>query len=219
MTEICPLCKGENCTLYHQDRAREYWVCATCDLVHVPSRFFLSPEDERLEYEQHENAVGEPGYERFLSRLANPLLERLTKPSSGLDFGCGPAPALAHMLAREGHSVALYDPFFAPDESVLNQPYAFITATEVVEHLHRPSDELDRLWSLVEPGGWLGVMTKLVSGPEAFTKWHYIRDPTHVCFFSRRTWQWWADRVGAALAFESEDVMLLQKPAEASAFS
>ncbi|MEM1401691.1 MAG: class I SAM-dependent methyltransferase [Pseudomonadota bacterium] len=216
MTEICPLCAGEHCSLYHQDAAREYWICATCDLVHVPSGFFLSPEDERLEYEQHENSIGEPGYERFLSRLANPLLERLTLQSSGLDFGCGPAPALARMLEREGHRVAVYDAFFASDPRVFKQRYAFITATEVVEHLHEPGAELQRLWSLIEPGGWLAVMTKLVSDPEAFANWHYIRDPTHVCFFSRRSWQWWADCQGAALAFEGADVMLLQKTAQPS---
>ena len=29
--------------------------------------------------------------------------------------GCGPGPALAEMLREAGHTVATYDPLFAPD--------------------------------------------------------------------------------------------------------
>jgi 2-polyprenyl-3-methyl-5-hydroxy-6-metoxy-1,4-benzoquinol methylase len=116
------------------------------------------------------------------------------------------------MLEREGFSVSLYDSFYRTDEAALARPYDFICATEVVEHLHRPGAELARLWSLLVPGGWLGVMTKLVRDREAFAGWHYKNDPTHVCFFSRRTWQWWARRQGASLEFIGADVILLGRP-------
>ena len=43
---------------------------------------------------------------RFLGRLAEPLVERLDPGASGLDFGCGPGPALAAMLTRRGYTVA-----------------------------------------------------------------------------------------------------------------
>jgi len=164
-------------------------------------------------YELHENAVDDPAYRRFLSRLHAPLLERLAPGSEGLDFGCGPAPALARMLEEGGHRVALYDVFFAPHSAALDRSYDFICATEVVEHLHQPAAELQRLWQCLRPGGWLGVMTKLVRDRQAFASWHYIRDPTHVCFFSRASWCWWADARGADLSFIGNDVTLLQKRA------
>ena len=72
----------------------------------------------------------------------------------------------------------------APDELALNASYDFICATEVVEHLHRPGQDLERLWSLLRPGGWMGIMTKLVRDRASFDTWHYKNDPTHVCFFS-----------------------------------
>ncbi len=205
----CPLCQGGQTSPFCSDRRRSYLRCGECALVFVAAQYRLARQAERAQYELHQNAVGDSAYEAFLSRLFRPLAARLPAGACGLDFGCGPAPALAHMLERQGFSVSLYDSFYQPDEAVLGRRYDFICATEVVEHLHHPGTELARLWSLLGPGGWLGIMTKLVRDREAFAGWHYKNDPTHVCFFSRRTWQWWAGRQGASLEFIGADVILL----------
>ena len=89
--------------------------------------------------------------------------------------------------------------------------YDFICATEVVEHLHHPGAELAHLWSLLRPGGWLGIMTKLVRDRSAFKQWHYKNDPTHVCFFSEETRRWWARQHHASIEFVGADVILLQR--------
>jgi 2-polyprenyl-3-methyl-5-hydroxy-6-metoxy-1,4-benzoquinol methylase len=178
--------------------------------VFVPSTYYLDRAAERAEYDLHRNTVDDPGYRAFLSRLALPLIACLAPGSSGLDFGCGPGPALAAMLREAGHRVSLYDSFYQPERSVLDLRYDFICATEVVEHLHQPGAELSRLWSLLKPGGVLGIMTKLVRGREAFAGWHYKNDPTHVCFFSEQTWHWWAREHGARLEIIGADVILLQ---------
>lgn len=185
--------------------------CSVCALVFVPPEFHLCAADERAEYDKHENDVENQGYRKFLSRLFVPLNEKLDETSRGLDFGCGPGPALSHMLREAGHTVALYDPFYAPDSSVLNGSYDFISATEVVEHLYFPGHELSRLWRILATGGTLGVMTKLVLDQDAFSRWHYKNDPTHVCFFSRQTWLWWAQQHCARLTFAAADVVLLEK--------
>ncbi|GAB3318266.1 class I SAM-dependent methyltransferase [Haliea atlantica] len=209
----CPLCGGgASAGDFHRDRRRPYRQCGTCQLVFVPPAWLLDAEGEKAEYDLHRNAVDDPGYRRFLSRLAAPLLQRLPAASAGLDFGCGPGPALAAMLEEAGHRVALYDLFYHADIAVWRECYDFITATEVVEHLHAPGAELDRLWAHLRPGGWLGVMTKLVRDREAFAGWHYKNDPTHVCFFSRQTWQWWAARQGTVAEFVAADALLLRKP-------
>lgn len=207
----CPLCAGASLP-YLEDRRRAYRQCGTCRLVFVPPAWHLDAAAEKAEYDLHRNRVDDPGYRRFLSRLADPLLARLPPAAHGLDFGCGSGPALAAMLGEAGHRVALYDVFYHPDESVWERRFAFVTATEVVEHLHRPGPELARLWQRLRPGGWLGVMTKLVRTPQAFAGWHYKNDPTHVCFFSRETWRWWASRQGAQLEFVAADALLLRKP-------
>lgn len=209
----CPLC-GAGSGPFHQDHKRRYLRCERCFLVFVPPEFHLPAEAEKAEYDLHENRIDDPRYRAFLGRLATPLLALLTPGSRGLEFGCGPGPALAAMLREAGHQLALYDPFYYPDVCVLQPGYDFITATEVVEHLHQPGVELERLWGLLAPGGLLGVMTKLVTDPEAFAGWHYKNDVTHVCFFSRETWTWWGRGRGAEPGFEAADVILLRKPCE-----
>lgn len=209
---FCPLCAGGDTRLWHRDSRREYWHCDTCGLVQVPPAFHLAEKDEKAIYDQHDNRPDDPGYRRFLARLAGPLLARLPAGACGLDFGCGPGPALAQMLAEAGHRVSLFDKFYHPDSRVWQQTYDFICATEVFEHLAAPAVELDRLLAHLRPGGWLGIMTKRVRDQSSFSRWHYIQDPTHIVFFSDATFHWIGRRRGLAVEWCGSDVVLLRKP-------
>ena len=213
-TDGCPLCGDLQLDPFHRDRKRTYYRCRVCRLVFVPAAFHLSLEDEKAEYDRHQNRPDDPAYRRFLSRLATPLLARLAPGSRGLDFGSGPGPTLAPMLTEAGHRVTLYDPFYACNPAVLEDRYDFITASEVVEHLRHPGRDLDRLYRRLKPGGLLGIMTKRVIDRERFARWHYIHDPTHVCFFSRATFHWLAARWRAAVDFAERDVCIIVKPSE-----
>lgn len=207
----CPLCKRANGEPFFQDAQRDYVRCPECLLVFVPPHYFLSPEKEKAEYDKHENSAGDPGYRRFLGRMFEPLNRLLPAKSHGLDFGSGPGPTLSVMFEESGHLMAIYDPFYAPDLGPFSQTYDFITATEVVEHLHDPHKEFDRLWSCLRPGGYLGIMTKRVLGGTEFSNWHYKNDPTHVCFFSAETFEWLAQHWGAKLDFVGNDVVIFSK--------
>ena len=212
----CPLCGGSGIAPYHRDDVRDYLQCRGCDLVFVMSAQHLSPADEKACYDRHDNRPDDPRYRHFLNRLFSPLSRRLAANSKGLDFGCGPGPTLSVMFEEAGHQVALYDPFYAPDRSALSGPYDFITLSEVAEHMAAPGKELDSLWAALAPGGWLGIMTKRVRDRTAFRTWHYINDPTHVCFFSEATFQWLSNRwsnlgPAAALDIVGDDVVLIGK--------
>jgi len=214
----CPLCHGTDTTPYHRDKVRDYLACASCDLVFVPPYQQLSADDEKAQYDQHDNRPDDPGYRGFLGRLFTPLSERLAPGVRGLDFGAGPGPTLSLMFEEAGYPMALYDPWYAPDQSVLSETYDFITLSEVAEHLAEPGAELDALWRMLKPGGWLGIMTKRVRDREAFAGWHYINDPTHICFFADTTFQWLAARwtsgnVTANLMIAGPDVVLIEKAA------
>ncbi len=171
----------------------------------------LSAEQERAIYQLHNNDPDDQGYRRFLARLADPLAERLHPGAQGLDFGCGPGPALARMLAERGHPVRLYDPFFQPDTTALSQTYDFVTCTEVVEHLSQPLAVFTQLDRLLKPGGWLGIMTCFQTDDARFDNWHYRRDPTHIVFYRERTFAWLADHFGWQLEIPRKDVVLLRK--------
>ncbi|UTM57226.1 class I SAM-dependent methyltransferase [Photobacterium sp. CCB-ST2H9] len=207
----CTLC-GASALPYHEDRRRGYLQCQACHLIFADPASHLSPSQEKAVYDQHENHVEDEGYRGFLDRLATPLKARLPEGSlDGLDFGCGPGPALAAMFREQGHRIAVYDPYYAPDNSVLERQYDFVTCTEAIEHFYTPAREWQLLLSLVKPGGWLGLMTKLATDVEAFSRWHYKNDPTHVSFFSRETFRFLAERDGLTVEFVGNDVIMLRK--------
>lgn len=211
MKPICALCGSPDSGLFHSDKRRDYWRCGQCLLVFVDQDQHLPLAAEKAIYDLHQNNCADTGYREFLSRLAIPLLARLPASCTGLDFGCGPGPALAQMLEAGGHVVTLYDPIYAADPDVLNCQYQFVSCSEVVEHFRQPGNEFDRLFTLLQPGGWLAIMTKLVIDAEAFAKWHYKNDLTHIAFFSRSTFEWLARRYLCHIEFIGQDVIILQR--------
>ncbi|MDZ8118668.1 class I SAM-dependent methyltransferase [Pontiella agarivorans] len=209
----CPLCENPDGERYYEDGARLYVRCGQCALIFVPESFWLSAAEEKAEYDRHENGVDDPGYRKFLSRLVIPMLGKLAPGQHGLDFGCGPGPALSMMMQEAGHRMTVYDPFYADSPEVLEATYDFICTTEVVEHLCDPRREFTTLFSCLKPGGWLGIMTKLTRDDRnAFANWHYIRDRTHICFYHRTTFEYLAMSFGVSVRFMGPDVILMQKP-------
>jgi len=208
----CPLCNSGGADFFYRDRRRDFWRCKDCQLVFVPRDFHLSEAQEKAQYDLHQNRPEDPGYRQFLARLADPLLTRLTAPARGLDFGCGPGPTLHLMLRDAGHSVEIYDKFYALNPELLTREYDFITATEVVEHLAEPGEVLNSLWDMLVTGGLLALMTKRVLDPEAFARWHYKNDPTHLVFFSDSTFDWLARQWQASYSFYGKDVVIFEKP-------
>lgn len=205
----CPLCGAPALEL--RDAASEcprYFRCPSCALIHLDPAHLLSLDEERKRYLLHENDANDGGYVRFLRRLADPLLARLPPGARGLDFGCGPAPVLAEMLTAAGFPCAAYDPFFAPNEALLERRYEFIACSEVVEHAHDPSRVFATLRRLLAPGGILGVMTTFYESEADFANWWYRRDPTHVCFYNETTMRWIGERHGWSCELAAPNVTL-----------
>ena len=211
MAEPCPLCRTNLTERFVQVDGHDYFRCGLCELRFLGRAYLPSAHEERAQYDLHENAVGDPGYEAFLNRLAEPLKQKLKPGADGLDFGCGPGPALADMMQRAGHAMAVYDPFYAPNKAVLDAQYGFVTCTEVVEHFHDPAREFQRLDALLVPGGWLGIMTCFQTDDARFAAWHYRKDPTHVVFYREATFSWLAEKMGWTIEVPCKDVVLVQK--------
>lgn len=187
---MCPLCQKDQTYLFHTD----YHRCSNCHLI------FLSPDkrvdeiEEKRQYDLHENNPDDPGYRSFLSQIVNPLKKYLPEDKNlkGLDFGCGPGPTLNLLLEEEGIEMSVYDPFYYPNQEALDRKYDVITCTEVAEHFFNPLKEFKFLKGSLKEEGVLGIMTDLFSDDIEFSKWHYIKDPTHVGFFSKESLSWLA---------------------------
>lgn len=207
----CPVC-GASADRFLAVDGCDYYRCPSCQARFLDPARLPSCDAEYAHYLHHENDPHDPRYRRFLSRLAEPLLARLARAAHGLDYGCGPGPALAVMLREAGHEVALFDPFFAPDPAPLERSYDFVTCTEAIEHFHHPQQEFRRLRALVRPGGWLGLMTCFQTDDARFAQWHYRKDPTHVVFYREQTFHRLADAWGWICDVPVKDVVLLRRP-------
>lgn len=123
------------------------------------------------------------------------------------------------MLTERGFPTSIWDPFFAPDPAPLARQWDFVTCSETVEHFHDPAAGWDRLFGLLHPGGWLGVMTEPVPeeaaallDAEALAAWWYARDPTHVALHRSRTFEWLARHHDAEVLRPSRSVALFRVP-------
>ncbi len=208
-SSLCPLCHNSDTTHFYSGENRKYRHCSICDLVFVPSSYFISAEEEKAKYDNHRNTPENAGYVAFLNRLLLPLQSALRPGAKGLDFGSGPGPTLHLLMKKRGYEMAIYDPFYAPDNTVFDQKYDFITSTEVIEHLYDPMAELERLWHCLERGGILGLMTAF--RVKDFAGWYYKRDLTHIRFFTPKTFGWIAERLDARLKIPRSGVILLHK--------
>ena len=184
---ICIVCKNQEAVDFKNIKQKRYWKCSYCEAIFLDKEFYLSSNDEYKHYLTHNNDVNDPRYKKFLSNLMLPLIERMKLNSIGLDYGCGPGPALSLMLREKGYQMFNYDPFFHPKKSNLLKKYDFISCSETVEHFHNPFYEFTRFNELLNDGGIIGIMTNFHSKENIFENWYYIKDPTHVVFYSKNT--------------------------------
>lgn len=212
MNSVCPLCQHQQTRLFSSDKRRLYFQCLQCFLVFADRTTLLSAEQEKAQYDLHQNQLDDPGYRKFLSRLALPLLKTLQpEQTTGLDFGCGPGPLLAQMLTEQDKHMRLWDPFYAPDPQALQQKYHFISCTEAIEHFIRPATEWHLWLDLLLPQGVLALMTKRYTDRVGFNHWHYKNDPTHISFFHQSTFEFLAQRDDLELEFPTDDVVIFKK--------
>lgn len=213
----CPVCEAISTRQFMRVDTQQYWRCDVCVATFLDAEQRLGREAERAHYALHHNDPDDARYRAFLDRLATPLLQRLSPASTGLDYGCGPGPALAAMLSEAGHAVRVYDPAFCDDRTALENAYDFITCSEVIEHFHHPAQEFRRLDALLRPGGLLAVMTCFQTEDARFANWHYRRDPTHVVFYRAATLRTIASRHGWCCDIPVTNVALMKKPLDSAA--
>ena len=207
----CPLCESKDHSQIHKDSLREYLSCSGCEFVFVPKPYHLSETDEKLRYDTHNNNPMDVRYRQFLSQLTEPLLKKIPDDSYGLDFGSGPGPTLSLMLEEKGHHVELYDKFYASKGSIFNKRFDFITATEVIEHLRDPMLEFKRLASTLRAGGYIALMTHLLTEETDFRSWYYKNDPSHIGFFNKQSLIYIAKELNFEVDIYSERVIFLKK--------
>ncbi len=226
----CSLCDSLDLNaLKHQNvPQKSYFHCQNCDLIFMEEKDQVSLEAEKARYKDHQNFEDNEGYVQFLQKLVKPLTgilrssdfsfnsNRLTKNLSelkALDYGCGPQPVLGKLFSGLGLTVENFDPYFFPREFLETDKWELILSTEVWEHFRQPKKEIAKQLQFLKTSGILGIMTHFHQGANHFSDWWYVRDLTHVVFYSQKTIQWIATQFQLKILYESNPVVIFQTKA------
>lgn len=209
--DVCPLCTG-SAHIKWQAHGRHFYHCERCDLVFVPKAQHLSPADEQAQYRLHDNTTRNAGYVKMFTDTFAALKAHWHGVTTVLDYGCGPGPVLVELLNREGYRAVGYDPYFAPD-TPLDCTYNAVISTETFEHFASPARELGRIDGLLSAGGYLAVMTRFRTPEISVPEWWYVREPTHITFYSPATFGWIARAFGYEIVYSDDERFIIFKKA------
>lgn len=186
---ICPLCNSQG-EMFYTSPKQTFYLCSNCEGIFLSRNQLPAFNHEKQRYETHKNDVNDMRYQQFVSPIADSILQQFSPTDEGLDFGSGTGPVISKLLQDKNYTIAQYDPFFAPNKTVLKKHYNYIACCEVIEHFHHPKKELALLKQLLKPNGKLYCMTHIYSPEIDFEKWYYKNDFTHVFFYQKKTFEW-----------------------------
>jgi SAM-dependent methyltransferase len=193
----CPLCNNNSPRKVQDIHTILFITCAICGTLYKHPQHHLDSPTEKSRYLAHQNDVGDLQFQKFVSPIVDAVTSNFLPQDTGLDFGAGTGPVIYKLLYDKGyHNIELYDPFFHPSTSVLQSTYDFIICCEVIEHFYEPSKEFELLYSLLRPNGNLFCMTGLIPKDIELKDWWYLRDTTHVVFYSEENLQWIKENFG-----------------------
>lgn len=199
----CIICGSQTKSYQHPKFNMHFHECLTCEAIFKDALDHISTTDEKAVYDLHENSIEDLGYVNFLTNFIESAV-RPFLPQGGvkaLDFGSGPKPVLAHIL-KETFDIPtdIYDPFYANSPIKDDQTYDLITSTEVIEHVKDPKAIFKQFKKHLKPNGILAVMTLFhPKDQEKFFDWFYIRDQTHIVFYTPKTLDVMSSSVGLRL--------------------
>lgn len=210
----CKLCGGSvNKFEFMNIKDRIYYKCENCFLIFIDNSCLLDSNEEKSRYLLHNNSIEQKGYRDFLYQAIDPALSYINRSMTGLDYGCGPGPALSELLKREGFSCSNYDPVFFPNIDI-TQKYDYIFSTECFEHFYNPKNDIDKIYSLLKKDGILIVMTKFWNNDVVSKNWYYPLDPTHVSFYNSKTFEYISAEWNFKILHDDKTSVIILKKAD-----
>jgi 2-polyprenyl-3-methyl-5-hydroxy-6-metoxy-1,4-benzoquinol methylase len=208
----CHICDKPTLSFVHEKTNITYYHCKPCQYIFKSPECYQDFTAQKERYNLHENNEEDAGYQAYFQRFLDFTLPLVGKPGTALDFGCGASSLLAKMLADKGIKCDYYDPIYHPDTLKNNKKYELIVSTEVFEHLHQPKVVFESLLERLEEGGYLALQTQFhPNDTEAFKKWYYHQDPTHIVFFTAETFRVLCEKFGCEFVGDNRKNMVVMK--------
>lgn len=212
----CTICNSEVLTFRSDTQNIAYHRCPNCDLISKDESSYISIEEETKLYLYHHNSLESMDYVNYLKNFVHKAILPYHKGYQLLEFGSGPTPVLTSILKDEyGFTVQIYDKIFSKNKNYLDYQYDVITCTEVIEHIGELIPLFKEWNKLLLNNGIISVMTLFHPiENDVFLKWWYIRDKTHINFFSRRTFEVIAKMFQLEIVFCDNHRMIVMRKKE-----
>ena len=209
----CIICGSETREINDPQIKVIHMVCDKCMFIFKDEPFLMKKNDEKTEYNRHENSLENEGYVNIFNDLIDNYIQELNITRKVLEFGSGPTPVFKTLLQRKGYEVFDFDPFYNNNQEYLSNKYQLITSTEVAEHFFDPIKEFKHLVSLLEENGYLVIMTRFRNMDEIeFLNWWYRRDRTHVSFYNIETFNYLKDLLNLRIIKQNnKNIIVFQK--------
>jgi len=188
MQHSCPLCLT-HAEYFYKD-IQKYCRCPTCHGIFVIFEDLPDKNREKERYELHDDNAEDAGYRKFVSPITANIEKDFLNVAKGLDFGAGTSQIITKVMQEEGYDISSYDPYFHPKKKLLKNKYDYIASCEVIEHFYHPAKEFRLLKSMLKKDARLYLMTDIYDENVEFSSWYYKNDPTHVFFYTKKTFEW-----------------------------
>jgi len=198
ITMSCIICGKNTNHFFHPKTHVLFHQCPHCEAIFKDPKHYPTEVLERKTYDDHNNSVDDIKYVNYLNNFIDSAVLPFKKEGKLLDFGSGPVPVLSTLFKKLGtFEVDIYDVHYANDLKFMHERYDVITSTEVIEHLKDPLETFKMLKDHLKPDGILSIMTLFSpKDHKQFLDWFYIRDVTHLVFFTPKTIKVIADLIG-----------------------
>lgn len=199
----CLICKSETKTINDLQFELNYFSCEKCGFIAQDRDSTVSFDEERVEYDRHENNIENEGYVNYFKKFIDKALIPYADLGVGLDFGSGPEPVFSQVMKRDYDAkMDIYDLHYQTEEVYQGKYYDYIVSTEVIEHVSNPLEFLTLLAKHLKPGGVIALMTLFhTCNDAAFLQWWYRRDITHISFFTPMTFRYMAQKLGLEIIY------------------
>ncbi len=194
---------------------RKFFRCGYCGFSWAHPDSLPDEAAAAQRYSNHRNDAADQGYTQFLSGIIEKAFFYYSgKPESVIDWGSGPSPVASRMLEGLGLSVFSWDPNFSSSEIPRKEFYDLGVCIETAEHFIHPRKDFADFFRTLKPGAYAVIHTHLApADDDAFLRWWYIEDITHVSFYSRYSLEILGAMVSArVIAVENEKLAVFRKP-------
>lgn len=196
----------------HVELNSNYYFCNNCKIIFKDRKMLISEDAEESRYMLHNNSYDE-NYAKYFRTFIEESIIPNVDGKVGLDYGSGVCNVLEQVMEKEyDFEIDSYDKYFCKNPDLKNQ-YDFITCTEVIEHIKDPLEFLYEMDKYLKRNGTLIIMTKFHPNSfESFFNWWYIRDVTHITFYTFETFEYLAKLINYSIVSSNgTDVIILKK--------